>query len=109
MSQYSNDFGDISELDPTSHNAEDNEYGEGHRDWEMMSSDQCNLIINYLPHDIDDILLKVFSDDIFVMYFFSRMNFFRRRFLPNMVKLQWQKWSKIRTQKRVLVMGLLNT
>ena len=34
--------------------------GEIDRDWE--SQDQGNLIVNYLPHDIDDITLKVNSE-----------------------------------------------
>ena len=32
---------------------------ESHHDFENDSSGKCNLIVNYLPHDIDDISLKV--------------------------------------------------
>ena len=29
------------------------------QEWSTESSEKCNLIVNYLPHEIDDIVLKV--------------------------------------------------
>ena len=29
------------------------------QEWSTGSSEKCNLIVNYLPHEIDDITLKV--------------------------------------------------
>ena len=37
--------------------AEDDDYE--HQEWTGGSSEKCNLIVNYLPHEIDDITLKV--------------------------------------------------
>lgn len=36
---------------------EDEEYD--HQEWTGGTSEKCNLIVNYLPHEIDDITLKV--------------------------------------------------
>jgi hypothetical protein len=41
----------------TSPSAEDDEYE--HQEWSGGSSEKCNLIVNYLPHEIDDVTLKV--------------------------------------------------
>lgn len=41
----------------TSPSAEDDEYE--HQEWTGGSSEKCNLIVNYLPHEIDDVTLKV--------------------------------------------------
>jgi hypothetical protein len=30
-----------------------------HQEWVTSVSEKCNLIVNYLPHEIDDISLKV--------------------------------------------------
>jgi hypothetical protein len=30
-----------------------------HQDWAVVVSEKCNLIVNYLPHEIDDNSLKV--------------------------------------------------
>ena len=37
--------------------AEDDEYE--HQEWSGAASEKCNLIVNYLPHEIDDVTLKV--------------------------------------------------
>jgi RNA recognition motif-containing protein len=37
--------------------AEDDEYE--HQEWAGAASEKCNLIVNYLPHEIDDVTLKV--------------------------------------------------
>jgi hypothetical protein len=47
----------VNDIDHESHQ-EYEEY-ESHHDFENDSSEKCNLIVNYLPHDIDDISLKV--------------------------------------------------
>lgn len=45
------DIGDESSLDQ--HSFHD------HDDAHQQSLENCNLIVNYLPHDIDDLALKV--------------------------------------------------
>lgn len=30
-----------------------------HQEWTGGASEKCNLIVNYLPHEIDDVSLKV--------------------------------------------------
>lgn len=36
-----------------------------HTEWASSVSEKCNLIVNYLPHEIDDVTLKViFADHI---------------------------------------------
>lgn len=45
------DVGDDGSLDPHSHH--------DHDDAHQQSLENCNLIVNYLPHDIDDLALKV--------------------------------------------------
>ena len=52
----------VNDIDHESHN--DYEDFESHHDFENDSSEKCNLIVNYLPHDIDDISLKVGSINI---------------------------------------------
>ena len=34
-----------------------------HQEWSSTVSEKCNLIVNYLPHEIDDVSLKVCSYD----------------------------------------------
>ena len=38
---------------------DDDEYAMENQEWANDSSDKCNLIVNYLPHEIDDAALKV--------------------------------------------------
>ena len=39
--------------------AEEEEYE--HQEWSGSPSEKCNLIVNYLPHEIDDVTLKVWA------------------------------------------------
>ena len=39
--------------------ADDDEYE--HHEWSGSPSEKCNLIVNYLPHEIDDVTLKVWA------------------------------------------------
>ena len=48
----------VNDMDRDDSHLEYEEY-ESHHDFENDSSGKCNLIVNYLPHDIDDISLKV--------------------------------------------------
>lgn len=34
-----------------------------------QAMENCNLIVNYLPHDIDDLALKVMYSDLFSPFF----------------------------------------
>lgn len=61
--------------------------GEGHNS-EMDDSDRCNLIVNYLPHEIDDGILKVIFKMI-LMGIFCYCCF--RFYLVNMVISLWPK------------------
>ena len=38
---------------------DEDEYAMENEEWANDSSDKCNLIVNYLPHEIDDAALKV--------------------------------------------------
>lgn len=38
---------------------DEDEYAMENEEWGNDSSDKCNLIVNYLPHEIDDVALKV--------------------------------------------------
>ena len=43
---------------------DDDEYAMENQEWANDSSDKCNLIVNYLPHEIDDTALKVCPDSM---------------------------------------------
>lgn len=68
MSQYQGDNFSNAEsseiLSPALEGDGNAEYEETNQEWEMdYITDQCNLIINYLPHDVDDNSLKnIFSE-----------------------------------------------
>jgi hypothetical protein len=41
------------------HPSGDDEDEYDNQEWSGGSSEKCNLIVNYLPHEIDDVTLKV--------------------------------------------------
>jgi hypothetical protein len=38
-----------------------------HQEWSSNVSEKCNLIVNYLPHEIDDVTLKVRSSNAILL------------------------------------------
>lgn len=53
-------------------------------DFNESSNESCNLIVNYLPHDIDDTGLRVSPFSLPLIVFLCFMN---RNYFLNMVKL----------------------
>ena len=63
-------FGKLSVGESDSREEQSEDYESQHDPNDSDSNGKCNLIVNYLPHDVDDISLKV-KVSLYLMYIYS--------------------------------------